>query len=306
MKFLIVDDSPAMQAIVRRSLEKVGYQDLEFQTASDGVEALEIIRNWEPDLVISDWHMPNMTGIELLEEIQKQMLDIKVGLVTTETSPVRVVQAKEAGALFVVHKPFEIKELQQAVLPIVQGSVEGEQMLKESAANPEEDEIDSDLQMPSIPAIEKILDGFTSMTVNVEPTDRIGINYKYLPYVLGLLSDNDNDQIKAVCIMDLRATAILGCALNGTRPEIVKATIESKTLSKSLLDNIKKLLTMVSALFYDPSTKQDLTLKSVNLIPKPFDRLDQLGSSSSEKRVDFKVSVDSFGEGQVILMAVAN
>ena len=306
MKFLIVDDSPAMQAIVRRALEKVGYQDLEFQTAGDGVEALDIIRNWEPDLVISDWHMPNMTGIELLEEIKKQMLDIKVGLVTTETSPVKIVQAKEAGALFVVHKPFEIKELQKAVLPIVQGSVEGEQMLSESAANPEEGNIDSNLQMPSIPAIEKILDGFASMTVKVTKTERTGINYKYLPYVLGLFADNEKDRIKAVCIMDLRATAILGCAYNGARPEIVKATIESKTLSKGLLDNNKKLLKMISALFFDPSTQQDLTLKSVNLIPKPFDRLDQLGSSSSEKRIDFKVSVEGFGEGQAILMAVAD
>lgn len=306
MKFLIVDDSPAMQAIIRRTLEKLGYKDNEFKTAADGREALDIIRTWEPHLVISDWHMPNMSGIELLDEIKKQMLDIKVGLVTTETSPVRVVQAKEAGAIFVVHKPFEIAELQQAVLPIVQGSVEGEQMLTEStsgeAATPE----NSELQMPTTGALEKILDGFASMKVSVIRTERTGINYKYLPYVLGLFSDNATDAIKAVCIMDLRATAILGCAYNGARPEIVKATIESKTLSKGLLDNNKRLLKMVSALFYDPESQQDLSLKSVNLIPKPFDRLDQLGSSSSDKRVDLKVSVDGYGEGQVIIMAVAD
>ncbi len=305
MKFLIVDDSPAMQAIVRRALEKVGYEDLSFKTASDGVEALDIIRTWEPDLVISDWHMPNMSGIELLEEIKKQMLSIKVGLVTTETSSVRIVQAKEAGALFVVHKPFEINELQKAVLPIVQGSVEGEKMLTESAASTM-NEVISDLQMPTVSAIEKILDGFSSLDVKVTRTERTGINYKYLPYVLGLFSENDSDKIKAVCIMDLRATAILGGAFTGAKPEIVKATIESKTLSKGVLDNNKKLLKMMSALFYDPVSKQDLTLKSVNLIPKPFDRLDQLGSSSGEKRIDFKVSVDGYGEGQAILMAVAD
>ena len=107
MKFLIVDDSQAMQTIVRRQLEKAGYHGVEFKTAYDGEEALEVIRNWEPDLVISDWHMPQMTGLELLQEIQTQMLNINVGLVTTETSSAKVTEALEAGALFVVHKPFE-------------------------------------------------------------------------------------------------------------------------------------------------------------------------------------------------------
>lgn len=306
MKFLIVDDSPAMQAIIRRTLEKLGYKDNEFKTASDGVEALDTIRTWEPDLVISDWHMPKMTGVELLDEIKKQMLTIKVGLVTTETSPVRVLQAKEAGALFVIHKPFEIAELQQAILPIVQGSVEGEQMLTESTNSDVQSPENSELQMPTTAALEKILDGFSDLKVKVSKTKRIGINYQYLPYVLGLFADNVSDVIKAVCIMDLRATAILGGAYSGAKPEVVKATIDSKTLSKAMLDNNKRLLKMVSALFYDPESQQDLTLKSVNLIPKPFDRLDQLGSSSSDKRVDLKVSVEGYGEGQVIIMAVAD
>lgn len=303
MKFLIVDDSPAMQAIVRRTLEKSGYKEMEYKTAADGVQALEIIRDWEPDLVISDWHMPNMTGLELLKEIKRQMLNIKVGLVTTETSPIRVVEAKESGALFVVHKPFEVAELQKAVLPIIQGSVEGEQML---AGTEDEQSHQINLQIPNASSVGKILDGFCNKPVKVVAANRSGINYKYLPYVLGLFSSVDTDRIKAVCIMDLRATAILGCAFNAQKPEIVKATIESKTLSKTLLDNNKRMLNLISALFHDPETDLDLKLKSVNLIPKPFDRLDQLGSSSSEKRIDLTVKVDDYGEGQMIIMAVAD
>lgn len=67
VRFLIVDDSKAMQTIVRRTLVAAGYTDHEFQYAYNGQEALEIITEWKPDIVLSDWHMPEMTGIELLK-----------------------------------------------------------------------------------------------------------------------------------------------------------------------------------------------------------------------------------------------
>ena len=304
MKFLIVDDSPAMQTIVRRSLDKAGYKDNEYQTAGDGLEALEIIRNWEPDLVITDWHMPNMSGLELLKEIQNQMLDLKVGLVTTETSPKRILEARQAGASFVLHKPFELKEFQKVVLPIVQGSIEGEELLTNSQR--ENDVGSKELQLPSVSSLRKILDGFTLKDIQIEVVEQQKPDYQHLPFVMALFSDNDQDTIKALCVLDIRAAVILGCAFDEDRPEEAKLAIKSKSLDKRLLDNNKRLLKMVSALFYDPVTEQDLDLKSVHMIPKPFDRLDKLGGSSSDNRLDLKVSVAEYGEGHIILMPVAD
>jgi CheY-like chemotaxis protein len=304
MKFLIVDDSAAMQTIVRRSLEKAGYKDNEFQTAGDGLEALDIIRNWEPDLVITDWHMPNMSGLELLKEIQNQMLDLKVGLVTTETSPKRILEAKQAGALFVLHKPFDMQEFQKVIVPIVQGSIEGEKLLTDSPETPGASS--KDLQLPSVTSLRKILDGFTLKDITIESTKVEKPNYKYLPFVMALFCDNSQDAIKALCVLDIRAAVILGCAFDEDRAEEAKLAIESKTLEKRLLDNNKRLLKMVSALFYDPVTEQDLDLKSVHMIPKPFDRLDKLGASPTTNRLDLKVSVPDYGEGRIILMPVAD
>ena len=304
MKFLIVDDSQAMQTIIRRSLERAGYQDNEFQMAGDGLEALEILKNWDPDLVITDWHMPNMNGIELLLEIQQQGLDLKVGLVTTETSPVRVLEAKQAGALFVLHKPFQLKQFQKTILPIVQGSVEGEALLTDYDQS--QDTTTYELQLPSVAALSKILDGFTIKNLDIVETQRGQINYAYLPYVMALFTDNEKDVIKAVCILDIRAAVILGCAFDNAPAADVQAAIEFKTVDKQMLDNIKRLMKMVSALFYDPNSQQDLKLKGVHMIPKPFDRLDQMGSSSSDKRLDLKVTGKEYGEGQAILMAVAD
>ncbi|MEH6346271.1 MAG: response regulator [Bermanella sp.] len=304
MKFLIVDDSLAMQTIVRRTLEKAGYRDNEFKMASDGLQALDIIRDWEPDLVITDWHMPNMSGLELLNEIKSQMLDLKVGLVTAETNPKRVLEARQAGALFVLHKPFDLQKFQEVILPIVQGSVEGEALL--TNYDSAQDNTRYELKLPSIPSLRKILDGFTLKSVNVKKAPESQIDYQYLPYVMALFNDREKDVIKALCILDIRAAVILGCAFDNAPTSDVVTAIKNKSLDKRLLDNNKRLLKMISALFYDPSSEQDLDLKGVHLIPKPFDRLDKLGSSSSDKRLDLTISVEGYGEGQIILMPVAD
>jgi CheY-like chemotaxis protein len=57
-KILIVDDSKAMQTIVNRGIQAMGYSEIETRLASDGNEALDICRTWEPELVLCDWHMP--------------------------------------------------------------------------------------------------------------------------------------------------------------------------------------------------------------------------------------------------------
>ena len=119
LRILIVDDSRAMQSIVRRGILAAGYSDLDIRTASDGVEALDIIRVWEPELVLSDWHMPNMNGLELLAALRREAFPVKIGFVTTEHEPERVKIALDAGAQFVVSKPFTNEELLKAVMPVL-------------------------------------------------------------------------------------------------------------------------------------------------------------------------------------------
>ncbi|MCD8522418.1 MAG: response regulator [Saccharospirillaceae bacterium] len=302
MKFLIVDDSPAMQAIVRRSLQRAGYGDLEFRLAGNGREAIDIIRIWEPEVVITDWHMPEMSGLDLIRECQRQMLGIKIGLVTTETSPERIQEARNAGALFVLHKPFEQEEFSQVLLPIIQGAVEGEALLANAASEP--DPTTYELRLPSLGAMNKVIDGVTLADVQLIPADRRKVDYRYLPYVVALFSDHEKSTIKAVCIMDIRAAAVLSCAVTGEFPEIYNECLQNKSMGKKLLDNIKRMMKLVGALFYDPSNQQDLDLKSVHLIPKPFDRLEKLGSSVSDKRMDITVTSPMYGEGHLILMEV--
>ena len=115
MKILIVDDSTAMRMIVRKTLRLAGFEGHEFLEAEDGLKALTAVKSGPPDLVLSDWNMPNMTGIELLEALTKEGAKIKFGFVTTEATPDMRQRASAAGASFLISKPFTPDSFKEAL-----------------------------------------------------------------------------------------------------------------------------------------------------------------------------------------------
>lgn len=106
MKILIVDDSKAMRLIVMRALRQAGFGDHALIEASNGIEALALIKRAAPDLILADWNMPQMSGIELLRSLTAAGLRVSFGFITSEVSDAARQIALEAGALFVVTKPF--------------------------------------------------------------------------------------------------------------------------------------------------------------------------------------------------------
>ena len=119
MKILIVDDSRAMRMIVKRALRQAGFGGHKVEEASNGKEALDAIQSALPDLVLTDWAMPEMTGIELLEAIQAQQIKVKIGVVTSQGTPEMRQQAATAGALFLITKPFTADTLRDALEPVL-------------------------------------------------------------------------------------------------------------------------------------------------------------------------------------------
>ncbi|MBK7972630.1 MAG: response regulator [Deltaproteobacteria bacterium] len=115
MKILVVDDSKAMRMIVMRTLRQAGYEGHTITEASNGAEALDAIKSTTPDVVLSDWNMPEMNGLQLLQELKKQGSAIKFGFVTSEGSAEMRQQATENGALFLVSKPFTVEAFQTAL-----------------------------------------------------------------------------------------------------------------------------------------------------------------------------------------------
>ena len=115
MKILVTDDSRVMRQIVIRTLRQAGYDDHDIIQAEDGREALQLVGSEKPDLVLSDWNMPEMTGIECLEALRASGSQVPFGFVTSEGSPEMREKAANAGALFLIAKPFTEETFREAL-----------------------------------------------------------------------------------------------------------------------------------------------------------------------------------------------
>jgi len=112
MKVLLVDDDSSVRRVLQFKLEKQGYA---VETASDGVEALEALKETPFDLLLSDIRMPRLDGIELLNEAKSAQPNIKVILITAHATVNQAVQAVKLGAFDYITKPFEDEELFVAI-----------------------------------------------------------------------------------------------------------------------------------------------------------------------------------------------
>jgi two-component system chemotaxis response regulator CheY len=115
MHILVVDDSRAMRSIVVRAVKAAGYEQASFVEAQNGAEALAAIRASRPDLILSDWNMPEMSGIELLRALRAEGIAVPFGFVTSESDGVWRDQAMSAGARFVISKPFTNEAVKEAL-----------------------------------------------------------------------------------------------------------------------------------------------------------------------------------------------
>lgn len=118
-RILIVDDSKAMRMIVRRTLKQAGFGNFDVEEATNGAEALKSIQASTPRLVLSDWNMPDMSGYELLTKLRADNIQVPFAMITTEGTPEMRAKAQEAGALFLLQKPFTADELARAVSSVL-------------------------------------------------------------------------------------------------------------------------------------------------------------------------------------------
>lgn len=110
-KILIVDDEPQITRVLRTALSTQGYS---LRVAANGVEGMEAVHEWKPDLVITDVSMPEMGGVELCREI-RTVSEIPIIVLSVRSQDRMKIEALDAGADDYVTKPFSIQELQARV-----------------------------------------------------------------------------------------------------------------------------------------------------------------------------------------------
>jgi two-component system chemotaxis response regulator CheY len=120
IKILVVDDFATMRKVVRNLLKQAGYENI--VEAEDGVTALRALKSQKIDFIISDWNMPNMTGIELLKAVRADddLAKMPFLMVTAEALQDNVIAAVKAGVSNYIVKPFTSEILNEKIVKIME------------------------------------------------------------------------------------------------------------------------------------------------------------------------------------------
>ena len=115
MRVLVVDDFSTMRRIVRNILRQIGFQNV--VEADDGTTAWEVLNREKIEFIVSDWNMPNMTGIELLRKVRasEQFMHIPFLMVTAEAQQENIIEAVQAKVSNYIVKPFNAQTLKSKI-----------------------------------------------------------------------------------------------------------------------------------------------------------------------------------------------
>ena len=117
-KVLVVDDSAVMRQIIKKNLKELGFADL--TEAEDGAAGLKKAGEGPLDLIVSDWNMPNMTGLEFLKAVRADdgLKGIAFIMVTSEADKEKIMEAVQAGVSQYIVKPFNAVQLEEKIKAI--------------------------------------------------------------------------------------------------------------------------------------------------------------------------------------------
>jgi two-component system chemotaxis response regulator CheY len=120
-RFLVVDDFAPMREIIRKVLQEIGYEHI--QEANDGATALPMLKDGPFDMLITDWNMPRLPGIELLRAVRAEpkLAALPVLMVTAEVKREQIIAATQAGVNGYIIKPFTAQALAGKVQKILHG-----------------------------------------------------------------------------------------------------------------------------------------------------------------------------------------
>jgi len=306
-KLLIVDDSRAIQAIIRRALECEELGELQIQTARDGAEALDKVAAFRPDLVLSDWHMPGVSGIEMLQTLrQTGFHDVAVGFVTTDRASDCQTQARSNGALFLLHKPFDDQALRSAVALGL-----GRSGVQVPAAAPVQPPAASAPSEP--PAIESLalaqqtlfahlgMRGF-ELARHQQPLELRQQGFVLPgPQLVALYGSVGRKGVYAVGLLDLAACCLIGGLAAGSSAKEMQAAREQGQPNARQFELASHFMRQMAPLIKKRSPSDAPSLSTTRLSSQPLDKLASL-LETHKGRSDFVLRVPAqapHGDGRL-------
>lgn len=282
-KFLIVDDSRAIQSIIKRVIESCNYPKLEIQSASDAEAAMDILEKFKPDLIITDWHMHKISGLEFCQHVsQTYGSAIPIGFVTTESSLEKIELAYQSGAKFVINKPFQDADLRVQLTRFVPLNGTNKSTVPDELKN-------------TISTLSTLLKGepFT-----FEPCPPLALADFSENNFLGLFGENGKTPpVNALAIMDMGAVGMLW-GINNNQQSMILSVVKNGTASNDQLEEARTFMDDFGAGMSIGYKNGPLKLARSSIVNRQFPRL-EMSLSSNEGRTDYKLTVPGIGVGYI-------
>lgn len=283
-KFLIVDDSRAIQSIIKRVIESCDYPKLEIQSASDAEAAMDILEKFKPDLIITDWHMHKISGLEFCQHVTQTYGNrIPIGFVTTESSLEKIELAYQSGAKFVINKPFQDMDLRTQLMRFVP-------LNGTAIENAVPDELSN--TMTTLSAMLK------GQPFSFEPCPPLALTDYSENNFIGLFGENGKTPpVNALAIMDMGAVGVLW-GVHNDQQSMILSIVKNGTASNEQLDEARKFMDEFGAGLSIGYKNGPLKLARSSIVNRQFPRL-EMSLTSNEGRTDYKLTVPGIGVGYV-------
>lgn len=288
-KVLIVDDSRAILAILRRVVQSAGGPDIEVRGVTRAEEALDMMDSFQPDLIITDWHMPGVTGIEMLQTLrQTGHASVRVGFVTAETTPARLAEAHSNGAEFVVTKPFRDDELLAAIRLSLQ-------QVAPKALRPGPVKAD---------VIERLLKvALKHVSFTMRPCEPM-LPESLTPFLLRCqYGQGPDDTTTVIGLLDFPALCVIGAGGAADATQSAAAAIAKGRPDPEVVQRATTFMRIASKLIQGHSDAVPFRLLRAQVVTRGVGELDELLRQADE-RTDVLLDVQGCGEARLTYLKV--
>ncbi len=293
MNILIVDDSKAMRMIVRRTLRQAGFGKHQTFQAENGREAVQVMAKNPIDLVLSDWNMPVMNGLQLLQFLRSRKNRVRFGFVTTEGTPDMRAKAMASGAQFVIVKPFTAQTFEDTLGPLFgQASASGPQSNADVSMGTDM----GGILLPDAASVVSLLGGVLARAP--EAVDWRAPPLLSTPVATGIYTSQDLGQEAAV-VMDVSLAACVAGAINMAPPGAVKEQLRSRQLPAELVGSIGEFFNLLARVFNAPNGRR-IKLEKLSVSPEaPLTEVEAFIAQDGVHASHMMLNIQGFGRGKL-------
>lgn len=298
MKVLVVDDSLATREIIKRALKYFQYRKLFVRCAESVSEAQQLLANWHPDIVLTDWYMPDQTGLDLLTAIRKIDSGFPVGVISTIDERDKIIEAQSAGCTFFLSKPFTDQQLHNQLQPIVE-ALEEKEFLTEQATPLREG-----LPLPKTEQLERLMKKNISEDLTLRAIRSQRFDESKLPSVMAVYAERGNQKIRVIMVLDIYAVCVLASSCQIIDREEALKAIHDNEVHPDIMSACKEALDKTAYAFLDNHSRMSLFVRSCKFVSKSHPRIEQIYNYPLDSRIDLSCEREGMAQGKMLIVGV--